>query len=83
MYRELKEKIAQNQATSEYLNNLWNAREGLEANLIQWERARTLKLLTVTTKLISDQSIFDLKYKRMRDRYDEIVKPEPNAPESK
>lgn len=71
-YNELKERIARNSADPTYLNEFWNAREGLEMMLIQWERLRALRLLTIDTKLISDQSIIDLKYKNAKERYDEI-----------
>lgn len=48
------------------LNEAWNQRDLFEFWMVQWERAKALRLVGATTKLWSDQSTFDLLCKSVQ-----------------
>lgn len=62
MYRDFIDTIPEAEQLKflEYNKN----RDQLEFWMIQWERARALRLITLDSKLISNQSIIDLLIKR-------------------
>lgn len=66
-YNELKSKIKSGQADDQFLSDFWNARNGLELYMIEWERIRTLKYVGVNPYLYAQQSQIDLHYKSMKD----------------
>lgn len=66
-YNELKSKIKSGQADDAFLSDFWNQRNGLEAYMIEWERIRTLKYVSVNPFLYAQQSQLDLHYKSMKD----------------
>lgn len=67
LYNKLKDQVTSGKADPEFLNQVWSEREGVERYAIEWERLRALDLVTVKQKLIADQSIFDLKYKNVKE----------------
>lgn len=71
-YQDLRDKIHSGKADDDYLSSMWNARNGLQNMMIQWERIRALRLITIDTYLYAQQNILDLKYKRMREWLNEV-----------
>lgn len=80
LYNKLKDKVTSSKADPEFLNQVWSEREGIERYAIEWERLRALDLVTVKQKLIADQSIFDIKYKNVKEYIEkaEEIKNEKN-----
>lgn len=70
LYRDLRRKLDQDgepltDAQQETLNNAWNERDLVEFWMVQFERAKALRLIGVDAKLYSDQSVVDLLLKSL------------------
>jgi hypothetical protein len=67
------QKLKQPNLTEEDYSNIYNEREAVEKYLIQWERLRTLRMVTVDRKLFDDQGILNVKYKSFVSMFDNTV----------
>ncbi len=70
LYRDMQHRLedaggALNAAQRQALNDAWNSRDLIEFWLVQYERARALRLTGVDARLASEQSAVDLLYKSL------------------
>lgn len=50
----------------EQIQYYWQGRDKIESWLVNWERARALRLLTIDTEIISGQATIDLMLKKLQ-----------------